>query len=516
MIQAIKGALGYVEANRRMGGSEAELKSLTNTQAASLKRIIGTLGSIEIQEATAAIELLNSEDQTVFDDDSTQELVRCIRQAVGDGSGAGTVRGLNRHDTQTNKFVYNYWKDSVWDNIAKRDLSDAQKMQIVIEANAEYGLVSYSEYTAMLCAVCIGLASGKVIAPQAAYRMKYDFKDMVSHMKKHHRLDGTRTLSNFPEDVGTFKLMFGGVWEPGAEPVEPRISPTDINNTMSRLPLRKTSKLLRPDQQDFDPMGQILPAQVPSQNGMMQLLPMMQAFSEFMQQGKTNQRRRSPTISVFDGRGGPPPLTDMPRIRDLDDDSQASGAAGAADSAPYGGDGPMVSAEGEGPLSTELVPTLAAKVVDDLLGEDPRPVTGKSTGKGKPTAKAKGRPKSSPAKAPATAASKAASSPAKAAATAAKKATTVMKVAVKATAKAKSKAVDFGKKAPEFGTPCPIMYFGCKVYEAKDGFRCLPRPGESLYDKKFPFGKNKGQAWKDCIAFCRKAEIPKTSSNYVK
>ena len=44
MIQAIKGALGYIEANSKSGATEAEPNSLKNVQVASLKWIIGSWG----------------------------------------------------------------------------------------------------------------------------------------------------------------------------------------------------------------------------------------------------------------------------------------------------------------------------------------------------------------------------------------------------------------------------------------------------------------------------------------
>ena len=99
-------------------------------------------------------------------------------------------------------------------------------------------------------------------------------------MKRHNRLESVRTLAPFPDEIEEFQMMFPDIWEAGKGPAEPRINPNDIQNMMARLPLRKSSKLLRPDH-ELD-MGTLAPAQPASQNGMMQLLPMMQAFSEFM------------------------------------------------------------------------------------------------------------------------------------------------------------------------------------------------------------------------------------------
>ena len=105
----------------------------------------------------------------------------------------------------------------------------------------------------------------------------------------------------------------------------------------------------------------------------------------------------------------------------------------------------------------------------------------------------------------------------------------------KETAKAKAKANAKGKvcdkkaapKAvpveytvrPKCGSPCPLTYSGCKVYDSpsKKCFRVYPRPGESVYDKVFNYGATtKVKAWTDAMKFCEKPFIPKSSPNYIK
>jgi hypothetical protein len=64
------------------------------------------------------------------------------------------------------------------------------------------------------------------------------------------------------------------------------------------------------------------------------------------------------------------------------------------------------------------------------------------------------------------------------------------------------------------------MYRGCKIYDSvQDGaFRVVPKPGESKYDRRFPYGKklSKADAWKEVVKYCEKPFIPKSSPNYVK
>ena len=95
----------------------------------------------------------------------------------------------------------------------------------------------------------------------------------------------------------------------------------------------------------------------------------------------------------------------------------------------------------------------------------------------------------------------------------------------KAKTKAKAKACSAklkgggpGGDPPPFGTPCPLCYRGCKIYDAVKAmkFRVVPKPGESLYDKAFSYKIiPKKEAWAHALKFCIRPSIPVDSPNYV-
>ena len=55
-----------------------------------------------------------------------------------------------------------------------------------------------------------------------------------------------------------------------------------------------------------------------------------------------------------------------------------------------------------------------------------------------------------------------------------------------------------------------IAYKGCKIYTAvaASAWRVLPKPGESLYDKKFPWGDKPKLQWDKLLEYCDNPKIP--------
>jgi hypothetical protein len=63
----------------------------------------------------------------------------------------------------------------------------------------------------------------------------------------------------------------------------------------------------------------------------------------------------------------------------------------------------------------------------------------------------------------------------------------------------------------------PCLFNNCKIYGTDKKFRVYPRPNESKYDKGFVFTTaTKAKVWENVIEYCKKPNIPKTSSNFIK
>ena len=79
----------------------------------------------------------------------------------------------------------------------------------------------------------------------------------------------------------------------------------------------------------------------------------------------------------------------------------------------------------------------------------------------------------------------------------------------------KNDVEDWGQKVPPLGSPLPLMFNGCKIYESPGAFRVMPSP-KSKYDRRFPFKvATQSDVWKEMIDYCKKPFIPKGSANYV-
>ena len=66
---------------------------------------------------------------------------------------------------------------------------------------------------------------------------------------------------------------------------------------------------------------------------------------------------------------------------------------------------------------------------------------------------------------------------------------------------------------PKYGTPLPIVYNGCKIYSGPDRYRVVPFPGQSKYDRGFPFKSGKQPAWTAVLKYCKNPSVPSTSKN---
>jgi len=92
----------------------------------------------------------------------------------------------------------------------------------------------------------------------------------------------------------------------------------------------------------------------------------------------------------------------------------------------------------------------------------------------------------------------------------------VMKKPARATS-ATAAAIFDRSSPPKFGTECPCVFNGCRIYEVPTKFRVVPAPDLSVYDKAFTFNAaTKKTAWESLIKYCRNPSIPKDSKNYVK
>ena len=66
---------------------------------------------------------------------------------------------------------------------------------------------------------------------------------------------------------------------------------------------------------------------------------------------------------------------------------------------------------------------------------------------------------------------------------------------------------------PKYGTTLPILYNGCRIFCASDRYRVLPFPGQSKYDKGFPFKSGKKPAWTSVLNYCKNPIVPAHSVN---
>ena len=72
---------------------------------------------------------------------------------------------------------------------------------------------------------------------------------------------------------------------------------------------------------------------------------------------------------------------------------------------------------------------------------------------------------------------------------------------------------------PPSGATFPLIHRGCKVYHAVTdrSWRVMPRPGLSLYDKRFGYTTTtKQKVWAAVLVYCKNPSIPSSSTNYVK
>ena len=66
---------------------------------------------------------------------------------------------------------------------------------------------------------------------------------------------------------------------------------------------------------------------------------------------------------------------------------------------------------------------------------------------------------------------------------------------------------------PKYGTTLPILYNGCKIYCSPDRYRVVPFPGQSKFDKGFPFKSGKKPAWTSVLNYCKNPIVPAHSKN---
>ena len=484
MEGAIGAAIEFINVSVRAGSHGAMLDVLVSNQVSHLKHMFSRM-SVSVPEATKAISLLD--DRAPFSLSQKSELLEAIHTTAANSSDV-TVAVNGK--TQTNIFFYNYIPEWAWTIFLDKDSSEDDRVHTSVDILHITGNRYPCDDTKKVMVATMLAAFGGRVTHQSAHAM-FKLIGTVNTIKRVPRKDEPLTMKRFPQNVKEFLSLHPNCYPPDKLPVVNRISEQIIRDTVPFVASRKNNALLK----SSTPSDAIVAAPSCHPNGMMapnQIQAMMHAS---IVQGMSQLFGR-----MCGGDDGDLPnlRTNVKRPRTVAPDALTFSSPNGANDNRSSGRSAHIEPEASDAVTEShdddeigLDATSAMADVDGMISTAVAGATAKAKAKAKPTAASPKVCKAKPAMATPPC--------------------TPMKV--------KKGSPHTYDSRPKFGTPCPMTYKGCKVYDAatKSMWRVVPKPGQSPYDKQFKYGgKAKAKVWLDVLKYCERPTIPSTSANYVK
>ena len=485
MLGHVRAAIGYINMSSSTGSVGDHLRQIQNRQVQNLKAVFANIVPT-LPDVTASIEAVR---ESTFDPDHKDALYAVIH-AKACTTSAPDGSAVDSSPSQKNYFIYNYMPESLWTVLSNRASSELDRVTRFVKFSHSIGLYFHDAYTRKIMVAIMVTALGSSPTPSGCKAL-YDLLSRINEQRRPKKRFATLTLSTFPEDVQQFVVLYPHAYAPEEQPVPPRVSIDDVVSLAPSLAARNTNGLLKGQHEQSVtlpcarmPSHSYSNADFPDMSGIMQH-PLMAMMAMTMQHhAAANAAATRPPR--------PDPTPRFPAIKD-----------GSLESTPPATDthndgGAQVGTSGDG-ASAEVV-TDPATVGDDIDAMLEKAGVNKHNSVSA-TASAKAGPKPKTI-GPATLIAKRPAS----------------STSVASTKKPKVSAsvlFDDVKKPPPFGTPCPFVFNGCKVYgpSNKNEFRVCPAPSASRYDRKFIVKDQ--TTWTTMIDYCKKPWIPKDSANYV-
>ena len=468
MVDAhITASIAYIRASE--GATTVDtLDGIKRSQVANLVSLIGRT-PIALADATRAIGVVND---SSFSASQKQELLTAIHARA---SMASLAAAEGDTSGQRHIFIYHYMPEALWNHQMDRSASELDRGIGMVKFMHQLGLYFPDAITIKTITSTMLHAQGSSPTHGNAKAL-YDLICTQNKSRRPLKKHAIMLEKVYPQDVNQFAQLHPTVYPPDGLPVACRVNAGDVAALAPTLAARNTHASVRPQ-------GHTAPAtQMPRMDPQM-FMAMGQAFAamhggSWPQAGGHTAPAAPQQPALLPPTGGgilalengslttPPPNAGT--------GSSASGSARGEWSQHAPAAGGAAVAGGAAPPSGDAGSDggAAPNDLDALLG------IGLASGK-----------------------------PAKKGATPGKTKKAVLK---KPAVEAKAWTTP-----PPFGTPCPLIYLGCKVYEQTGKYRIYPRPGESKYDKSFTFGGDKKTAWVNALNFCKAPSIPKDSPNYI-
>ena len=451
---AVKATCEYIAASQQPGTSSEVMAHIKSARVDALKSAMGRI-STDLPDLTRAISAIND---SPFEDAQKQELLMAVHSTGHSVSHvAGDAHGTSK--AQHHAFVFNYLPLCVWLVLEDKCKSELERCMTMVQFLHSIGLFFPNVITVKTIVATMMLAQGASPTPLGAKAL-YDCFNSQNKSMRPLRRNAPITMLHFPEKVQDFMTSHPTAYPPDKPPVESRVADKQVGLLAPSLAARNTHQWLKPTA----PAIQMCPQQnMPSPNTGAQAL-MAMATQVFQLMSGQQQSRNLVDLQ-------PPLPSRLPAPLMI-----ANGPAVGGDAT----DGPPNLAAGD-VLPVSLPPAVVddeppAGIVDAEADIDAYLDLGLSK---PPKKKAKVMKKPSAAPRAATAAPGASTTP------------------------------------PNYGTTCPCFYNGCKIYEGRDAYRIMPKPGLSKYDKRIPFNSDQEAAWSKAMDYCQNPIIPPGSVNCV-
>ena len=516
MQSAIKAAIQYIEASRQAETQAQTMVTITQHRVDNLKLMLGRMPH-DLTDMTNAISTLGA--TTAFTSEQRTSLVQSIHAKMQDEDAHAQEGGVVAKG-QSHKFVEHYLTAKVYDKLEDKSITEEVRVQCLINFLHNQNGCKYPDVaTRKRCVAILMLANDVTPTPNGA-KACFDLFAKINVQLRGIRNHIPCTMRHFPEDPKDFTMLHPGLYDAEDPPTPSRFSRARIDEVCTIVSARNSNKLLA-SASSVRTSSCVLPANKNIDDPMRHMMElsgnplmrgMMQLFAHMSNGGQPHDkapditidyRPRSPTQRGTSSAslGGQPqstllsppaPLGDEP-MSQLSPPGQAvaeggmpprlrqaladgGGEAAASKNGKVGG--PSIEDDIDDMLNGSKKPTTKKDVMIDAAKKPPQKENcGKRKGDGKD-------------------------------------------VDDRANKRAKT-TKDYGtnlKTPPKFaGLVLPCLFNKCKIYGTDKKFRVYPRPNESKYDKTFAFtAKTKAQAWEKVIEYCKKPEIPRSSSNFIK
>lgn len=485
---------------RTLGVGNPTVVKLRDDQFAHL-RSTWTAMAPTVDEATETLDMLGKM-TSVFDDEQLQALATLVATKVSGNMTSSSATSVTRRQPQTHKYLYNYLTQSDCETL-KSPIDITKKLATIVDRSLAIGLRNPNELTMTGALAVVAVYGGYSWSPSEQYNRLQELKALWKTRRQVSIVDPT--LSNYPVDAKDFKAAYPQLYTDELAICD--IPSVQFEAARLSMAARKTHRSV--NIQSPSPVASPAPA-APTFSpewAKHAVFAMLQSFATPPADGASGLRVLTPGRRVTETRA----LENSPSVTE----AYATGSA----------------SELELPI-VPVAPVRTAAVVEDARQASPKSLLEVSAEVRSALAARRGRPsEDDDGDDGATIADDSATTrrPLKKARKEQSVASDIVrrqtrsKPKTKAKAKSKSAVAAPGARGahqvfarqnpppmPKLGQAPPLEYCGCRVYSsaADKKWRVLPRPGKSLYDKSFSWGKVPSESWARVLAYCEKPVLP--------